>query len=85
MFAYGLEEEVRALRALGYGNCDVVKNGIAYKEMGMMLDEQLQWHEAEKAAVIRTRQYAKRQRTYFRGRGWKTYTLDELNGAVPQP
>jgi len=70
MFAGGLVEEVRDLRDRGYGSADVVAEGIAYKQAGALLDGAMNRIEALRHAVIRTRQYAKRQRTYFRGQGW---------------
>jgi tRNA A37 N6-isopentenylltransferase MiaA len=39
-----------------------------------VLDGELSAAEAIERTVIRTRQYAKRQRTYIRGRGWPVYT-----------
>jgi tRNA dimethylallyltransferase len=85
MFAQGLVQEVRDLRAMGYGAASVVAEGIAYKQAGALLDGTLSKPEALRHAVIRTRQYAKRQRTYFRGRGWQIYTQAELDAAVPLP
>lgn len=85
MFANGLVQEVRDLRAMGYGEADVVAEGIGYKQAGALLDGTLSKPDALRQAVIRTRQYAKRQRTYFRGRGWRTYTAEELDATVPLP
>jgi tRNA dimethylallyltransferase len=74
MFRRGLVDEVKRLRQLGYGQTDVVRLGIGYMDAGALLDH----HFADEAtaihwSIIRTRQYAKRQRTYFRGRGWPVY------------
>jgi tRNA dimethylallyltransferase len=79
MFAQGLVEEVRLLRQLGYGNATVVTGGIGYREAGAVLDGKLDIAAAITATVVRTRQYAKRQRTYFRGMGWRRYRPDELD------
>lgn len=73
MFSGGLVEEVGRLRELGYGNAPVVAQGIGYREAGQVLDGELSTAEASERTVIRTRQYAKRQRTYIRGRGWPVY------------
>ncbi|MEZ5338207.1 MAG: tRNA (adenosine(37)-N6)-dimethylallyltransferase MiaA [bacterium] len=73
MFELGLPEEVARIRAAGYGAVDELVNGIAYREAGLLLDGVLDYEAAVEQAVIRTRQYAKRQRTYFRGRGWAEY------------
>jgi tRNA dimethylallyltransferase len=70
MFEHGLLPEVQTLRQLGYGETAVVAEGIAYREAGQTLDGALDRETAIRRAIIRTRQYAKRQRTYFRGRGW---------------
>jgi tRNA dimethylallyltransferase len=70
MFANGLVEEVRDLRAMGFGDTDVVAEGIGYKQAGALLDGTVSRPEALRHAVIRTQQYAKRQRTYFKGQGW---------------
>jgi len=70
MFDDGLVQEVERLRQLGFGGADVVMQGIGYQEAGAVLDGQLTVEEAVDQAIVRTRQYAKRQRTYFRGQGW---------------
>ena len=44
-----------------------------------MLDGVLAEDEAMAQAIMRTRQYAKRQRTYFRGRGWRVYNGAQLD------
>lgn len=70
MFDAGLTDEVERLRARGSGATRHVAQGIAYAEAGALLDGELTEAAAIARAVIRTRQYAKRQRTYFRGHGW---------------
>lgn len=79
MFSEGLVEEVANLRELGYGEAPVVSTAIGYREAGLLLDGGLTAEEALKRTIIRTRQYAKRQRTYFRGRGWPVVTRDGLD------
>ncbi len=80
MFDSGLPDEVRRLRQLGYGEADVVRDGIGYREAGQLLDGELSLPEAVERTVVRTRQYAKRQRTYFAGRHWPVLGPDELAG-----
>lgn len=80
MFEQGLPEEVQRIRDAGFGDADELANGIAYREAGMLLDGELEYEEAVQGAIIRTRQYAKRQRTYFRGRGWQFMDPDGLAG-----
>ena len=70
MFAAGLVDEVAHLRELGFGDEDVVADGIGYREAGAVLDGTMTIDEAIESTVVRTRQYAKRQRTFFTGRGW---------------
>jgi tRNA dimethylallyltransferase len=74
MFTVGLLEEAVRLSELGYAGAPVVRDGIAYREALAVLKGELELEQAIEQAVIRTRQYAKRQRTYFRGQGWVAYT-----------
>jgi tRNA dimethylallyltransferase len=85
MFAAGLSDEVRALRAAGFGAVDVVAGGIAYAEAGAQLDGAMTEAEAVARASVRTRQYAKRQRTYFKGQGWPILTQQALDKALAAP
>jgi len=78
MFAGGLLDEVATLRKLGFGDAPQVRDGIAYREAGWVLDGRASVDEAVALACVRTRQYAKRQRTYFRGRGWMVMDADQL-------
>lgn len=70
MFQRGLIEEVEKLRELGFGSAPVVKDGIGYREAGQVLDGKLDKQQAIGLTVVRTKQYAKRQRTYFKKLGW---------------
>jgi tRNA dimethylallyltransferase len=78
MFETGLVDEVAGLRRQGFGDTDVVLDGIGYREAGSVLDGKLSVEDAICATIIRTRQYAKRQRTYIRGRGWPVVPRQEL-------
>ena len=79
MFEQGLVEETAELRRLGYGDTAVVRQGIGYREAGTVLDGNMSREDAASQAVVRTRQYAKRQRTYFRGRGWPFLRPEQLD------
>ena len=66
MFAYGLVEEVRALRAKYPTLSDTARHAIGYEEAGQVLDGRMTEEEAIHRTTIRTGQYAKRQMTWFR-------------------
>ena len=66
MFAYGLVEEVRALRAKYPTLSDTARHAIGYAEAARVLDGQIPEEEAIRLVAIRTGQYAKRQMTWFR-------------------
>ncbi|SHN45197.1 tRNA (adenosine(37)-N6)-dimethylallyltransferase MiaA [Chitinophaga sp. CF418] len=63
MVADGLLEEVRAV--LPYRNHNALQT-VGYKEVFDYLDGKLSWAEAVEQIIIHTRQYAKRQLTWFR-------------------
>lgn len=83
MFKTGLLDEVMALRESGFGETGVVADGIAYREAGKVLDGEYEPDYAIEKAVIRTRQYAKRQRTYFRGQGWRVCSPGQILNQDP--
>lgn len=66
MFAYGLVEEVRALRAQVPALSETARHAIGYEEAGLVLDGQISEEEAIRRTAVRTGQYAKRQMTWFR-------------------
>lgn len=66
MFAGGLPEEVRALRALPGGLSETARHAIGYEEAGKLLDGEMTEEEAIESTIQRTRRYAKRQMTWFR-------------------
>ncbi|MGN6487762.1 MAG: tRNA (adenosine(37)-N6)-dimethylallyltransferase MiaA [Devosia sp.] len=68
MFAEGAVEEVRALLALQLDPGLPAMKAIGVPEIAAMLRGELTETEAIERAIIATRQYAKRQRTWFRGR-----------------
>ncbi|MCC7478915.1 hypothetical protein IT575_10710 [bacterium] len=82
MFAHGLADEVRRLRGMGYGECSVVSDGIGYREAAAVLDNRAAAQDAIQQTIVRTRQYAKRQRTYFRGQQWQFYTAAQLDAQL---
>ena len=65
MFARGLVEEVRELAAVLSPDCTAMQ-AIGYKELSAALREGRSPEEARDEIKLRTRQYAKRQLTWFR-------------------
>ena len=66
MFQDGLLDEARWLRDQGYVRSLPALTGVGYAEALAHLDGQLSLAEAIERTTIRTRQYARRQRTWFR-------------------
>lgn len=68
MFEHGAVDEVRALLSLGLDPSLPAMKAIGVPEIAAMLTGELSAAEAIERSVIATRQYAKRQRTWFRNR-----------------
>jgi tRNA dimethylallyltransferase len=68
MFVEGAVEEVRALLLLDLDPSLPAMKAIGVPEIAAMLRGEVTQAEAIERAIIATRQYAKRQRTWFRGR-----------------
>ena len=66
MFAQGLIEEVRGLLAGGATGDEKPFEALGYKQAVLHLRGGITLEEAVESTVIETRQYAKRQRTWFR-------------------
>lgn len=66
MMHNGWVEEVRRLREAGYGIEDPGFRAIGYRTVAALLDGDLATEEAERAIVVETMAYAKRQRTWLR-------------------
>ena len=66
MFQEGLLDEARCLRDRGYDRTLPALSGVGYAEALAHLDGQLSLPEAIERTTTRTRQYARRQRTWFR-------------------
>lgn len=80
MLENGAVAEVAALLALGLDPSLPAMKAIGVPEIAAMLGRELSSAEAVSRAIIATRQYAKRQRTWFRGRMGDWTWLD----AVPE-
>lgn len=74
MFAAGLVDEVRGLLA-DHPNLGTARQAIGYKEVAEHLANCLTLDEAKAAVTLATRQYAKRQRTWFRKEAGRTESL----------
>jgi len=66
IFDEGLIEEVRALRAQGYGPEAKAMESVGYKQAQSYLDQKTGIEEAISDTALRTSQYAKRQMTWFK-------------------
>jgi tRNA dimethylallyltransferase len=66
MLAAGLEREVRALLAAGYGPDDPGMSGVGYREVVARLAGEIDAAEAAERIRRATRAYARRQATWFR-------------------
>ena len=66
MIAAGFLDEVRALRAAGYGPALKPLQALGYKQLGAVLDGAASLADAAAETVQATFAYARRQRTWFR-------------------
>ena len=66
MYAGGLVEETRALLDRGLPPKSPALTGVGYGEAAAVITGSLTLDEAQRRTVSRTRQYARRQRTWFR-------------------
>ena len=92
MLAAGLEEEVRRVLATGVAPDAPGLDAVGYREMVAVVRGTLDRGQLRDAIIIATRQYAKRQETWFRNqirrqtsdvRGDEVWTLDATE--PPQP
>ncbi|MCL2491692.1 MAG: tRNA (adenosine(37)-N6)-dimethylallyltransferase MiaA, partial [Coriobacteriia bacterium] len=67
MISHGLVEEVRHLKARGLAGTYTAQHAIGYKELFSYLDSQGTLEDAIEEIKKHSRQYAKRQLTWFRG------------------
>lgn len=67
MMANGLLDEVRRLKELGPTQSSYITNAYGYAELLRYLDGELSLEEAISTAKRKTREYARRQLTWFRG------------------
>lgn len=65
MAAAGLEDEVRRLLTSGISPKCTAMQAIGYKEFTQALSGEMTWQEAADVVKLRSRQYAKRQLTWF--------------------
>ncbi|HEV1998515.1 MAG TPA: tRNA (adenosine(37)-N6)-dimethylallyltransferase MiaA, partial [Candidatus Dormibacteraeota bacterium] len=63
----GWREEVQALLRRRRAACSQVMNSIGVAEMAADIRGEIDETQLRDAVLVRTRQYAKRQRTWFRG------------------
>lgn len=66
MFADGLVDEVMSLAKQHEQFSPTAEKAIGYAEVMAMLNHEITQHEARERIIVRTRQYGKRQMTWFR-------------------
>ncbi|HEX3048478.1 MAG TPA: tRNA (adenosine(37)-N6)-dimethylallyltransferase MiaA [Bacillota bacterium] len=66
MIEQGLLDEVRSLLEMGYSSDLKPMQGLGYRQMNDYLQKKCSWEEAVAAMKQQTRNYAKRQLTWFR-------------------
>ena len=79
MAANGLEREVRELLSSGLSPRCTAMQAIGYKEFVAAVERTMTWREAEELVKLRSRQYAKRQLTWFRRNPEAHWLLWEKN------
>jgi len=82
MFAQGLLEEAAALRASPGAELGTAAQAIGYREAFAVLDGTISIPQAVEAVTLRTRQYAKRQRTWFRNQMKAVWIEGALKNSV---
>ena len=75
MLAAGFLDEVRTLRAAGYGPACKPLQALGYRQLGAVLDGTMTVADATTQTIQATVQYARRQRTWFRSEA-AALTLD---------
>lgn len=76
MLAAGWLDEARRLRELPHPLSPEASRALGYPELFAFLDGQSPWDETADRIRLRTRQFAKRQRTWFRGLNLATVAAD---------
>lgn len=82
MFVNGAVEEVRMLRSMELDPSLPAMKAIGVREISAWLDGAISRQEAIDLAITATHQYAKRQRTWFRGRMADWTVSDGVTGAT---
>lgn len=67
MFAAGLVEETRRLAGAGLTECPTARRALGYRQVLEFLEGKSTLEQAREETVLKTRQFAKRQMTWFRG------------------
>ena len=81
MFTAGLVEEVRRLRAAGYGDSSPVRGGVGYKEISAYLDGRYDLDEAVRRTKNANHRLVRRQGAWFKENDARIHWLD----AAPDP
>lgn len=78
MLQAGAVEEVRALRARDLADDRPVMKALGVRTISSLIDGEIDREQAEERLTIETRQYAKRQRTWFRNQTGDWPRIDPL-------
>ena len=84
MFAEGLVKETQNVLDLGFTKDSVVLQGTGYKQVIMFINKLIDLQKCIELVKISHRQYAKRQRTWFEGKGrnYKLIKVSNSNEAI---
>ena len=74
----GAVEEVRALRARGLADDRPVMKALGVRTISRLIDAEIDRDQTVERLTIETRQYAKRQRTWFRNQTGDWPRIDPL-------
>jgi tRNA dimethylallyltransferase len=85
MFARGLIDEVRALEAAGYPRTLRSLQALGYRQAAAVLHDELPLARAIAQTIDATRQYAKRQETWFRAQADVTWLTPPVDVTTLEP
>jgi tRNA dimethylallyltransferase len=84
MFKEGIIDETKKVLSMGYPKDSVALQGTGYKEVIKYLDNEISLEECVNLVKTSHKQYARRQRTWFegKGRGYKLIKVENKDGEI---